>query len=237
MSPTSGAVRGAAPSPWPDRSTAALSTGTRSAGLIVALGYLTGLVGGSLVAAVGGLALVTFGRCLAMNRGEQAQACASLAVIAGALGVTGLRWGTLELAEIRSVQAVLGPTLLVGPELEAGATIVTALAAALALALWLASDPGHGVAGRAWTGAETAVAALALVTAFWGPKILTPGSAGGAETAVGALGWVVATGLVMMVALGGSLGIGSLGPRSRAALTVGCVGALLGAGLLVGATV
>jgi len=172
-----------------------------------------------------------------MNRGEQAQACASLAVIAGALGVTGLRWGTLELAEIRSVQAVLGPTLLVGPELEAGATIVTALAAALALALWLASDPGHGVAGRAWTGAETAAAALALVTAFWGPKILTPGSAGGAETAVGALGWVVATGLVMMVAVGGSLGIGSLGPRSRTTLTVGCVGALLGAGLLVGASV
>lgn len=236
MSPTSGAARGAAPSPWPDRSSAALSAGTRSAGLVVALGYLTGLVGGPLVAAVGGLALITFGRCLAMNRGAQAQACASLAVIAGALGVTGLRWGTLDLAEIRSVQAVLGPTVLVGPELAAGATIAAAVAAALALALWLASDPGHGIAGRAWTGAETLVAALALVTAFWGPKILAPGSAGGVETAVGALGWIVATAAVLVVAVGGSLVVDFLGPRARAALTVGCVGALLGAGLLVGSS-
>ncbi|MGH2693430.1 MAG: hypothetical protein ACRDJJ_01315, partial [Actinomycetota bacterium] len=62
----------------------AFSAATRAAGLVIALGYLLGLVPGPLVAVVGGLALVTFGRGLLCRRGDEAVAGAALAVVAGA---------------------------------------------------------------------------------------------------------------------------------------------------------
>jgi hypothetical protein len=155
-----------------ERSVSSFSAAARVGGLVVALGYLTGAVNGPLVAAVGGLALITLGRSLRMDRSGRALSAAGFAVFAGALGIAAIRWGTLELAELRSVQAVLGPTILVGPEAAAIAAILATAAASVALGLWVTAGPVRGLLHWTWTVLETLAVALALVTAFWGPKIL-----------------------------------------------------------------
>lgn len=219
-----------------ERSTLAVAAGARAGGLVLALGYLTGLVGGPLVAAVAGLALITFGRCLRMDREDQALAAAGLAVIAGALGITALRWGSLELAELRSVQAVLGPTILVGPEMTAAAVIVAAMAANVALALWVAALPVRGFGAWAWTTIETMAVALALVTAFWGPKVLV-GVEGvpRSEIVESVGGWVAASAVVVIVGIGGGLLARLVVPRARVAVMgLAALALLVAAGLIAG---
>ncbi|MDQ3952424.1 MAG: hypothetical protein M3279_05600, partial [Actinomycetota bacterium] len=88
--------------------------GARVAGAVVALGYLLGLVQGPLLAVAGGLALVTLGRSAGARGSDDLVFGGALAVLVGALQVGGLRWETLDLAELRGAQAVLGPALLVG---------------------------------------------------------------------------------------------------------------------------
>jgi hypothetical protein len=202
--------------------TAGMSAGARLAGLVLALGYLTGLVPGPLVAAVGGLALMTYGRCLDLDRGAQALSAAGLAVIAGAVGVTGLRWGTLELSELRSVQAVLGPTLLVGPVAGAAASIAAAVAAIVALALGLGARPVHGALQWVWAGLEALALGLCVVTAFWGPKVLAEADVDLSETLRDAGMWLVALVVCLVAGLGGALLLQRVPGRGKAMLMAGC---------------
>jgi hypothetical protein len=150
----------------------AFSAGTRAAGVVIALGYLLGLVPGPIVAVVGGLALVTFGRGLLCRRGDEALAGAALAVIAGALGVAALRWETLDLAAIRGIQSVLGPTVLVEPSAAATAAWFGASGGAVAVGAWLSVVRPSSVSGWLWWVLEGIVGALALVTVFWGPALV-----------------------------------------------------------------
>ena len=203
----------------PERSLAALAVAARVGGTVLALGFLVGLVGGPLVAPLGGLALVTLGRALRIERGGQILAALGFAAIAGAVGVSALRWGTLDLAELRAVQAVLGPTLAVGPEQVAGAAIAAAVAAWVALVLWVGAPPPRGAAG--WLGAacETLAAALALVTAFWGPKLLFDSPEIPTSEVVASAGaWAGAAAAVMLTAALGAWPVRRLGLRSRAGL-------------------
>jgi hypothetical protein len=165
---------------------ASLSEGTRVAGLVIALGFLSGLVPGPLVAAIGGLALITFGRGLLVDRVGEFRSGASLALIAGAVGVAGLRWGTLQLEDVRGVQAVLGPTVLVEPSAAATAAWLAAGGAVLALAVWLGTVRPDGRIELALWGLEGAAGSLAIVSVFWGPAL---GSDLPAELAL----WVLAT--------------------------------------------
>ena len=159
------------------------SAGARAAGLVITLGYLLGLVTGPVVAVVGGLALVTLGRSAAGSAPGDLALSGSLAVLAGALGVGALRWGALDLGEVRGIQAVLGPTVLVGPGPAAAACAAAAIAAIVALGCWLTAAlrqdvrgpvPGPGWSARvprvAWV-LEGFVGGLAVVTVFWGPSI------------------------------------------------------------------
>ena len=198
-----------------------LSAAARVGGLVVALGYLTGVVNGPLVAAVGGIALITFGRSLRMDRHGRGLAAAGFAVVAGALGIAAIRWGTLELAELRSVQAVLGPTILVGPEAAAIAAILATAAASIALGLWVTAGPVRGLWHWLWTVLETLVVGLALATAFWGPKILV-GSAGVPQGEVlESLGvWAAAVSAVTFVAVAGGLLARLLPDSVRAGLMI-----------------
>jgi hypothetical protein len=167
---------------------------------VIALGYLLALVRGPLLAVAGGLALVTLGRCAAAKGSDDVFLGASLAVLVGALQVGGLRWETLDLARLRGAQAVLGPTVLVGPEAAATASTIAGIAAVAALAVWLATArrTEEGVGGRAvqlvWL-AEAAVGALAIVTVFWGASV-PRGSFTGAGGARALAGWVLAVGVV-----------------------------------------
>jgi hypothetical protein len=131
-----------------------------------------------------------------------------LAVIGGALQVGGLRWQSLDLAELRGAQAVLGPTVLVEPAAAAAASWAAALAATAALAAWLATarrgDQGAGgllVLGL-WL-AEAAVGALAIVTVFWGGSV-PRGSFGGGGGAIALLKWAAAVAVVAAAAVGGA---------------------------------
>lgn len=153
-----------------EASPAAFASGTRAAGIVIALGYLLGVVAGPVVAVVGGLALITYGRSLLLMRIPAAIAGGAIAVIAGALGVGALRWEALELAELRGVQAVLGPTLLVGPTQSAVAVGVAAGAALVALAVWLSAPWPRARSGYLWSALEAVLVALAIVSVFFDPS-------------------------------------------------------------------
>jgi hypothetical protein len=215
----------------------ALSAGTRVGGLVLALGLLTGWVDGPLVVAVGTLALVTFGRALLMGRANQALSATTLAIMGGAVGVAALRWGTLELSELRSVQSVLGPTVLVGPEVAATGAILAAVAALVALMVWVAALDARGFLAWTWTGVEVVAIALALVNAFWGPKVLESsieisGSVAFESIAV----WVVASSAVMIAGLGGGLLVRLFGFPLRLSLALSSALVLVvGAGFTVSA--
>jgi hypothetical protein len=165
---------------------ASLADGTRVAGLVVVFGFLLGFVPGPLVAAIGGLALVTFGRALLLDRVGEFRAGASLALIAGAVGVAGLRWGTLQLGEVRGVQAVLGPTVLVEPSGAAIATWLAAGGAVLALSVWLGTMPTEDRVALGLWGLEAVAGSLAIVSVFWGPAL-------GSDLAIGVAVWALAT--------------------------------------------
>lgn len=189
-----------------------VSIAARVTGTVVAGSYLLGLTDGPLMMVVGGLALVTFGRGLVVDRAHEALAGAALAVMAGALGVVALRWGSFGLAEIRGAQGVLGPTLTVGPDGVALAATAAAGAAVIGQGVWRAEAPEGGTERLVIL--ETAVAALALVTAFWGP---TP--RGG-----GIWGWATWAGL-MVAATALAWGTGAVIKRGPRALGWGAVAA------------
>ena len=193
-------------------------TGTRVAGAVIALGYLLGLVPGSVVAVVGALALVTFGRALMLDARAALVAGGALAVAGGALGIAALRWGALGLPELRGVQSVLGPTLLVGPVQAALATGIAAGAALLALAAWLTAPWPAGRFQLVWTALEAAIGAFAVVTVFFDPAKSALGS-GGAGSALVDIGlWLVAVIVTGAAACAGAWALHRIAPVWRLAV-------------------
>ena len=145
------------------------ATGTRVAGAVLVLGYVSGLVPGAVVSLAGGLALMTFGRALLLDRRGTSVAGAALAIAAGALGVAGLRWGTLSLEELVGAQSVLGPTILVEPEeiaIAAGAALVAAL---VAVAVWSTEPVATEKTSIVWSRVEAILAVAAAVLVFAAP--------------------------------------------------------------------
>jgi hypothetical protein len=142
--------------------------------------------------------LITFGRGLVTGRTDEALAGAALAILAGALGVAALRWGSLDLGDLRAAQAVFGPTVRVAPEEAAAAAICALSGGVLALGVWLGTLRPAGAADLAVAGLEAVVGGLALVTAFWGPEV----------TSVELTGqWALATAAVIAVAVGLAWGV------------------------------
>jgi hypothetical protein len=176
--------------------TGRISVAVRVAGIVVAAGYLLGVTEGPVMMSIGALALITFGRGLVVDRSHEALAGGALAVIAGAIGVVALRWGTFDLGEIRGAQGVLGPSLSIGPQETAIAVGVAAGAGLVALIVWLGEAPVTDAGLRWLWPAEALCGALALVTAFWGPALrglepidlLTWSVTVGTTTVVGVLG-------------------------------------------------
>ena len=153
------------------------------------------------MAVAGALGLMTFGRALATDRAGAAQAALAWGVVALALEVAVLRWGSVSLDELRGVQAVLGPTVTVSPDEAAAGAALAAGAGVVALGLWMASARPSGWRGHALVLGEGAVFALALVTAFWGEALVAPVS--GAETDLLALArWAVGVAGTSVVSAG-----------------------------------
>ena len=176
----------------------AYSVAARVAGAVICLGYLLGVVQGPVVSVVGGLALITFGRNLLLDHRAAAISGAALAVMAAALGIAALRWGALDLGELRGVQSVLGPTILVGPVEASAATSIAGVAALTGLAVWMSRPWPDSKVLFGWWGVEAAVAALALVTLFFQPVTFF-----GGQGLVALLGWLGATALVVALVAGG----------------------------------
>jgi hypothetical protein len=198
-----------------------VALGARCAGAVVALGYLLGFVAGPLVPVIGGLALITFGHGLLLDRSSRTFSAAGLAIVAGAVGIGALRWGAIGLDAIRGAQQVLGPTVLVGPGTAAAATGIAAASAVIGLAAWMSSPDPRALLPRAGWAAEVAIGALAVVWIFWGDA---QGSGGGLAR------WAGAVAVVTVVAVGGALLTARLGPRWRWA-----VAGLAGTGVVVAA--
>lgn len=133
------------------------------------VGYLSGLVPGQIVSLVGGLALITFGRMLLLDRRDTAVAGAALAIAAGSLGIPALRWGTLSIERLVGAQSVLGPTILVGPEGAAISSGVALGAAIIAIAAWSTQPAGLDRSSRVWGRVEGVVAVLAIALVFAAP--------------------------------------------------------------------
>lgn len=204
--------------------------------MIVVAGYAGGLVPGRVMAPVGGLALATFGRGLLQSRDDGVLAGASLAAIAGALGVAALRWGSVDLTTLRAVQAVLGPTLLVGPPVAGVACWLGAIGGTLALGVWLSTTRPETVGGLVWGGVELAVAALALTTIFWGPALPAPAAEGDRAVAVALGGW----GLITLLVAAAAAGVARMVPRTgwwRAATVAAAATAAATAAVLVSVAV
>jgi hypothetical protein len=210
----------------------AFSAAARAAGTILAAGYVVGLVSGPVMAIVGALALVTFGRSLVAPREEAVLDAAALAVLAASLLAGALRLGTLDLTEIRGAQTVLGPTVLLGPDEAAVAAWTAAAAGALALAEWEAFPGTRDRLDLFWWVTETLLGAVALVSVFWGPEIA--GAAEGSSLGVTLGTWLGATVVVAVIALGVSYLLRRVRIRSRAALLLVATAALAVAIGLIG---
>ena len=150
------------------------ATVTRVAGAVLIVGYVSGIVPGAVMSLVGGLALITFGRALMLDRMTTALSGAALAIAAGALGVGALRWGTLSLSELVGAQSVLGPTIIVGPEVSAVSSGVALGAALVAVAAWSIEPPGTDRRSRMWSRVEGILAVLVATVVF-----AAPGTGGG----------------------------------------------------------
>lgn len=137
---------------------------------MIVAGYLTGLVPGAVVSVVGGLALITFGRALLLDRTSGAGVAAALAVTAGALGVGALRWGTLELEGLIGAQSVIGPTVVVGPTAAAAAAVVATVAALVATGVWLTEPRATSRGSWVWYGIESLLVVATLAAVFAVPS-------------------------------------------------------------------
>lgn len=152
----------------------AFATATRVAGAVLVVGYVSGLVPGAVVSVVGAFALMTFGRALSLDRSDTAVSGVALATAAGALGIAGLRWGTLSLSELIGAQSVLGPTILVGPEGPAIASVVALIAALVAAAAWATEPIGADRIARVWGRVEGVLIVISAAIVF-----AAPGAGGG----------------------------------------------------------
>lgn len=185
-------------------SASAFSIAARVAGAVIALGYLLGLVPGPVVAVVGGMALMTYGRNLLLERRAALVAGAALAVLGGSLGIAALRWGALDLGAIRGVQSVLGPTVLVGPTQAAAAAVVAVVAGSIALAVWSSTPWPRGRVQIGWSALELVVGAFALATVFLDPAESALDAGGLGAAAIQVARWVGVIAVVAVVVGGGA---------------------------------
>jgi hypothetical protein len=215
----------------PGRDLIAAAAAARAAGAVIAAGYLTGLVPGPIVAMAGGFALITLGRALLAERGADLLIAASFSVVAGALGIGAFRWGSLQLTDVRGVQAVLGPTVLVGPTEAAVAGWLAVGGSILALSVWVGTERKAGLGLGIPVGAlvESLLGALAVVTVFWGPAV--SGESG--HLVVELLTWAGAVGAVALMV--GGLALLSVRVRMRwraLALALALAAVIAAAGLV-----
>lgn len=148
----------------------AASIAARVAGAVTAFGFALGLVDGPVIGVVGAFALIAFGRSLAAPAGTELLGPLAFAVVAGASGTVALRWSSLDLPDIRAIQAVLGPTVAVEPQSAAIAAGVALGAAVIAAGIWLADDLSGAGLGPAWRWIEVVAVCLVLASLFAGPE-------------------------------------------------------------------
>ncbi len=170
----------------------AFATALRVAGFVIAAGFLSGVVPGTIVVAALALGLLTVGRGAAPEAVHQTLGAAAIGVVLLAVTVGALRWGSVSLDAMRGAQAVLGPTLLIEPQEAAVGGSLAAGGGVLALSLWLSALRPRDVLGFVLASLEGALVALALATAFWGPAVVVSGVGDAGELARDLGAWALA---------------------------------------------
>jgi len=196
----------------------------RIAAVVVAAPFLLGLLDGSLVVPAAALVAAGCARLADRESNRVFQAAAAL-VFGGAVAVGAARWEVFSLEDLRGLQAVLGPSVAVGPEEAAAALALAAGAGAVSLGLWL----GAPRRAELWT-AEAVTASLLLVTVFGGaalPGLGAPGSFGRL------LLWVGSTLAVMVVGISIAAWSADRGWIARWGLLAGAVLVTSGAAVLL----
>jgi hypothetical protein len=182
-----------------------------------------------LVVVAGAIALVSAGKVLEEDGGVALVNVVGFAILVSALGVAALRWGTMDMADWRGIQAVIGPPLVVAPNSVAIGCGLAAGGGVLGTALWLRA-PAGGRTILVLRIAEASIAGLALTTAFWGPGI-TPGETASA-VALEAGRWAGLTVGTALIALLLGVVVRRWSTRVQAALLV-LAAAAVGAGMVL----
>jgi hypothetical protein len=185
-----------------------------------------------VIAVVGGLALMSFGRAVFLDRVWATVTGVAIAVLAGALGVGALRWDAIELRALRGAQAVLGPTVLVGPIRVAAAAWLGAVAVMIAGSVLLSAPIGKGRVAIAARSVEGVVIGLAVSTVFWGPAIPDGLAFGELARRVGE--WVLVTIVVAVPVVGLSFVIARAPMAVRWVLLIVAGGLATAGAVLVG---
>lgn len=212
-----------------ERARLPITVGINVAGATVALGYLLGLVQGPLVAVIGGIALMTLGRGVSLASRDATALCWAFVTLALSWGVIAMRWSSLMLDDLRGVQAVLGPTALVGEREVVTGTALAGAGAIFALSVWAGRPRVQRARDIGIRMLETAPAALAIMTVLWGPALA-------GVPVVGVLTWVAGTVFVAaFAAVAGTLvfrsALSAVAVLGTATLSVAIGGVLIGRGL------
>jgi hypothetical protein len=126
-----------------------------------------------------------------------------------------LRWGTLDLTELRGVQSVLGPTILVGPEAVAIACGLAFAGGLIGLGAWLLEPRPHGRGEFLWSAIEVGLGSLALVTIFIDPARSVLQGAGFGLVIVELARWLGTVAIAALVVWGASILQSRLSERLR----------------------
>jgi hypothetical protein len=184
------------------------------------------MVDGPVLGVLAGLALVTFGRALVSPTGAELIGPGAFGVMAGAAGAVALRWGTLDLGDIRGIQGVLGPTVAVEPQAAAVMAAAALGAATIALGLWLGPAP-HGGPVRWWWWLETSTGALLLASLFVGPQ---------ATDLLTVLTWLGSAAVIGLSAIGIRKALGSRSVSVRLAVVGLCAAVVSAAAAVIGSS-
>jgi hypothetical protein len=196
--PTFGALRTAQRGTWFARPAGRAIFALIPFGVCIGTAVALGLLRANVFVLLGGLAASMAGRGLLSSepveerwpapwrppvvetrshQGFPAAAAPWFVVLAWCVMAAALRFETLDLGEVLAAQAVLGPSILVGPPPKIAVALLVGVAGLVAAAAWvqrlppLSGSAEREALDRVLRWGETALASAAVTATVWGPSL------------------------------------------------------------------